>query len=188
MSNIAIDIDNTLFDMTVVEDVLKEMGCDEAVNDWEFGGLPDRVVDECYRRFDDPAFMCFGKPVDGAIQKLVMWQEQGHSLYAITARSLVIKEQTIEMVHRFFPDIPVVFSNDFYSGYSSVKGKAYFAYNIDVVIDDSPKVLAEIQNDKSINKFLISNLRTRYNHDYANKIKVLGLDICVCESIVDVCF
>lgn len=163
---IAIDLDNTLFENRVVEDVIDEYNLNEKLKDtlyhWDLDELGNDAQAECFERFRDPKYMCHLKPIHGTKKKIKEWAKAGHELICVTARDIGIGMETADMLRKHYPEI----SNIVFVG-SFDKTSTYAHHKFDVVIDDSPdNVKQAISFRKTKKVYFISNKHTQYNWDF----------------------
>lgn len=168
---IGLDLDSTLIKLPVYDIVSQEFSQDikeEHNKDWHLTVFPDQIRHRIYQLFADPVAMCEKvEPLDGAYQKLVQWSlDEEHDIILITARSLSIGRQTLDMVKKFFPmikDVNIV-------GLGGSKESVFRSKFLDVWIDDNPYDVM-LARDLKIETFMISNKYTKYNHHLRERVK-----------------
>jgi hypothetical protein len=174
---IAIDVDDTMFDNDVLNQVLFENGIDPYIKNysWDLHELPENVINELYSRWNNPDYMCCLTPFLGVYKKLIELYEAGHELYALSARNSELRIRTIEMIEFHFVNfyscknlITDLFCiDDSTRDNNKVYGKNAIlkSENFDVFIDDSPKYIeAAISEFPNMKIFLVSNIYTRHNY------------------------
>lgn len=181
--NIGFDLDNTLFSLTAVEVVAKEMGLSytqKDSTDWSLNCFPPEMRNRIKELFRTPEYMGNLKPYPGTYEKLKAWKEEGHKLFAITARTEAVHEVTIEMCNRHFPEL---FESVEFVEHDSSKQPLLKKNNIDIWIDDAPmEVQRAIYNN--IETYMISNKDTAYNFYLRNwrfipwVESVLDIELC----------
>lgn len=157
---IGVDIDNVLFHIPIVEHINEVFETDYTyadIQDWSFNNLPDNIRREAMSAFKSTEFMCSTKPYWNNYCTLRDWKLQGHTLYAITRRSLNLIEGTRSQLERHYPDL----FRDFIF-VTPTDSKAYWLKKIraNVHIDDWD---VEDSVDAGIETWLITNDQTQYN-------------------------
>lgn len=158
--NIGIDIDNTIFDLPIIEYVnekYNENYQQRDIHDWEFSNFPDHIRQDIFNQFKNPEFMCKIKANYGVFQTIRDWHSVGHRIYLITKRDLSIRRDTETQIHRELPGIV----NDVAFVGSDDKQAAIKYYRINTFIDDFH---VEDAADLGINTWLITNDKTHYNY------------------------
>lgn len=165
---IAIDLDNTLFTNTVVEDVIKEFNLKlKSHYHWELKELGKKGQAECMKRFKNPLYMCNLKSIRGNKTKIKKWAKAGHELVCVTARDMGIADPSFEMIKKHYPEIKRAI---FCGSYN--KTHIYAKEKFDIVIDDSPNNIKEALQFRKIKKiFFITNKNTPYNWDFSKSFK-----------------
>ena len=165
---IAIDLDNTLFNLRVVEDSSRVLGLNYTTSDvksWGYREFSESLRKEIYRRFSDHIYMCCLKPFPNVKNKIVEWYNCGHDMDIITCRNEHIARDTVNMVHKELPEIRnIYFAKDH-------KNKAEIVFNdeYDIYIDDDGRPMDELTKVYYCGQmFLISNNDTMYNEGYRN--------------------
>ncbi len=159
---IGVDLDSSLIKTTVPERASKELGYsygNKDVTHWNHVNFPEDLRKRIMEYFTDPIQMCDNaEPIEKAQETIKRWTEEGHTIVLITARSESIKDKTIEMVNRLFPeikDINVV-------GMDQSKKDIMLSKKIDVWIDDAPHGVLDSMSI-GIDTILVSNNYTKYN-------------------------
>ena len=156
--NIIIDLDNVLFDNTVVTDICTEAGI-EPPRHWDLHDLPKEIQEKCWNAFKDKNLMCYLKPYPQAIGIDIKLKEAGHKVFVVTARSSNLHDETKAMVVKHFPfvdDIVLVGDWD--------KTETYKKLKADVVIDDHVEHIYQAISVDVKYPILVSNDTTPYNH------------------------
>jgi len=166
---IGVDIDNVLFDIPIVEyinDRFDEKYTYNDFTDWGFSNVPEYIRNEIFSVFKTNSFMCNTVPFWGNYCTLRDWKLAGHTLYAITRRSLNLVEKTAEQLDKHYPNI----FKDFIFVTPS-DSKAYWLNKIraSVHIDDWD---VDDSLAAGIETWLITNDKTKYNW---NKRNIPGL-------------
>lgn len=165
---IAIDLDNTLFRNTVVENVIDELQLDlKCLYHWELEELGKKGQAECMKRFKNPLYMCNLKPIRGNKSKINEWAKAGHELICVSARDIKIASSSFDMLTNHYPKIKRAI---FCGSYD--KTAIYANEKFDVAIDDSHHNIKEALHFRKIKKiFFITNKNTPYNWDFSNNFK-----------------
>ncbi|MFW6219782.1 MAG: hypothetical protein ACOC1O_01575 [bacterium] len=163
--NIGLDLDNTLIDTNIVQDVLDEYGVVDItykdINHWDLRELPPDIRLEVFKRYKIPEYNCNVNAIKGVKRKLNIWKRLGHNLIIITSRPTEIENETIDMVKKLFPcvDKVIIVPN-------KEKKQTLISENIDVFVDDAPHHIDEAIDAKVKYIYLISNKHTPYNYEY----------------------
>ena len=158
--NIGIDIDNTLFNLPIIEYINKtynENYKERDIRDWEFSNFPEHIRNDILAQFKNPEFMCRLRSIYGTYQTIRDWHSVGHRIYLITKRDLGLRNETESQIHREFPgiisDVAFVGNDD--------KKAALKYYRINLFIHDYH---VEDSLDLNIPTWMITNESTHYNH------------------------
>jgi 5'(3')-deoxyribonucleotidase len=159
---IGIDLDSTLIETHAAAVASEEMGYEyrnKDVTHWNHLNFPEDLRNKIMEYFMDPRHMCDqAKPIEGAQEAIKRWTKAGHTIVLITARAEPIREKTIEMVNRLFPEIKDIN----FVGMDQSKKNVMVSKKIDFWVDDAPHgVLDSISI--SIPTYLVSNNYTKYN-------------------------
>jgi hypothetical protein len=157
--NVAIDLDNVMVDLRVVEDVSKELGytyTTEDVISWGYSEFPNNFRKRVYEKFSDPNYMCNLKPFNWTKKKLDIFKLENHRIFCSTSRCNDVKNETIKMVNELFPQIDKVLYSTGSKIEALIKNKA------DVLIDDNANYIKDALMN-NIKGYLVSNDRTKYN-------------------------
>lgn len=158
---IALDLDDTLFQLSIVSRVLREMKLNikrEDIRSWRMIEVPENAREEIFRRFKDSKYMCHLRPTKGTRAKLTKWANEGHKLICITSRYTGLTQETIAMVNRWYPmisEIYVVGNN---------KEDILKETKADLLIDDGTQNIKDAQR-AGVRAVLIINEKTPYNWD-----------------------
>lgn len=163
------DLDDTLFNNTIVAEVLASHGID--INDvevhWDIYkmDIPNKVKLEIATAFKDAVRMGNFLPNAGAKELVHHYVELGYTLIAITAREELHREETDKMVKKYFPEIEKIY----YVG-PEPKSKLVNELGVDIVIDDNPKTIDECLTLKwKPQMYLVSNAMTPHNKNLIPK-------------------
>jgi len=159
---IGFDLDSTLIETHAAEVAATALGYkikDKDVTHWNHLNFPEDLRKRIMEYFVNPIFMCDqAKPIEGAQETIKRLTKAGHSIVLITARAEQIRERTIEMVKRLFPEITDIN----FVGMDQSKISVMLSKKIDFWVDDAPHgVLDSIS--VGINTILVSNNYTKYN-------------------------
>ncbi len=182
--NIMFDLDSTLVLNTVVIDTLYEyLSFEDAyavIHNLCFDytsheGIPDHVKAMIDSRFADGLIMTSLKPNLHAQAVVKDLTNQGHSIYVITARGATdgeVKDVTPAFVKDLFPSIKGIAL----TGHN--KNRAIKELNIDLVVEDSTRVIDNILDSTEINPniILLSNENTPWNWNYKRANEIIVLD------------
>jgi len=165
--NIAFDIDDTLFNNHLIFDVMHRHKLDplKVLRNFHIKNLEisKDIKNEIYQEFKSKRMYKL-KPNDNAqfvIEKLL---EHGHNIYLITARDKEMKDQTYEMVKKYFPGIKK--ENLFYCP----KGKLgkLKDLKIDFFVEDNIEAVINLTKELDITYFVLQNDNTPHNWDIVN--------------------
>ena len=108
--------------------------------------------------------MCSLRPCELAVNKVEKWYGEGFDIICLTARSLEIERETIQMVQKHFPWIKdtIVVNGSKIKKLAEIKPVLF--------VDDGPKYIEESLK-LGYNTIMISNKYTLYNHSLRNKVK-----------------
>ena len=163
--NIGLDLDNTLIDTNIVQDVLDDFGIIDItykdVYHWDLRDLPPEIRTEVFRRYKMPEYNCNVPAIKGVRRKLNIWKRLGHKLIIITSRPKEIEQETIDMVMKTFPVVDKVIV-----AYDKKKKDILVEEKIDMFVDDAPHHIEEAIEAKIKYIYLISNKHTPYNYEY----------------------
>ena len=159
---IGVDLDATLIKTNAASVAAKALGyphLDTDVTMWNHLNFPDDLRKRIMEYFTNPIFMCDqAEPITGAQETIKRWTEAGHTMVLITARDESIRERTLEMVNRLFPEI-----NDVnFVGMDKSKKDVMVAKKIDFWVDDAETGVLDSMS-LNIPTILISNNYTKYN-------------------------
>lgn len=159
---IGVDLDSTLIETNAAEMAARELGYaigNKDVTKWNHLNFPEDLREKIMEYFMDPVHMCDqAKPIEGSQATITEWTKSGHNIVLITARAETLKESTVEMVKRLFPEI-----NEIHVvGVDKSKISVMLEKEIDFWVDDAPHgVLDAIK--VGIPTYMISNNYTKYN-------------------------
>lgn len=183
--NIVFDLDNTMFHNDIVDNACADNGL-ERTSRHDLTDLPQHVQERCWAEFKDANIMGSFKPLKGAEGLDVFLEKQGHTIYVVTARSLSLKDATVEMVKRHFPAIK---EENILLVESYSKGEVYEQIKADVVLDDHALHIHQAIDVGVPHAVLISNDKTRYNHHAIAEVEERGAlvasNISIVRGIVD---
>ena len=168
---IGLDLDNTILESKLFELTFKEFG-KKYVHpiDWPMSNFPKNIRDELWKRFNSTYYMCHSDvvaPIKNSIKKLRDWKKEKHELIIITARNKEIRLETRKMINKLFPMITKIY----FVSCGEKKENVLKRLKLDVWIDDNPTdVLSAIK--LGIDTYLISNEKTKYNHDLRKRSDV----------------
>lgn len=198
---IAVDCDDTLFINTMVPDIIRENGLTITKHSWDMHELGEDVVQELYRRFLMPEYMCTLKPFPGNIEKMNQWNEEGYRICVVTARKQQIQKETLEMVRKYFPYVEDVYcSGDYKPEYVDSKGyhthprfaldagknSALVAENCHILIDDGGHNIEASLRLPWIRRFLVHNKETFYNEEFVARVQAESLPVTIVKSLAEV--
>lgn len=194
---IAVDCDDTLFVNTMVPDIIRENGLQVTKHSWDMHELGEDVVQELYRRFLMPEYMCTLKPFPGNIEKMNQWNEEGYRICVVTARKQQIQKETLEMVRKYFPYVEDVYCSGDYKedkldnvhprfGCDFGKNAALIAEGCHILIDDGSHNIEASLKLPWIKRFLVHNKETFYNEEFIAKIEAGNLPVTLVESLAEV--
>lgn len=168
---IGIDLDDTIFQNKNLANLIESYGF-ERPKLWGFKDFeikPDNDSEELmnemgnyiHEMFTDPEFMCNDNliPFEKSIETINKMINDGHEVVIITARTKNIRNKTIELVHKYLPNVSVKFVE-----LGESKEECFRKENIHLWIDDSPHDILTAKK-LGIKTILISNEKTLYNHD-----------------------
>lgn len=161
--NIAIDIDQVLFDLvTPLSEKYKEKFGKElnGIKDFGFNFVSKEEKDYIHEILDDETFLHSLNPIEDAKFKLMLLRSYGYNLFIISNRPEKFHKKTVEMISEYYPKI--LSDNIFLIGKSS-KRNVMEELGIYVIIDDSPKVIEDCMNGNLL-IFMVTNEKTVYNH------------------------
>ena len=167
---ICCDLDNCLICPPAVKLASSSLNYEhreEDASDWTFSIWPEELRQQVFKNFTDPAIMCDqAMIIEGAQAKIREWTLAGHFVYVITARDAVLKEKTLELVKKNFPEV----IETILVGFNESKNDTLKSLECDLFIDDSP---FNIENSQKlgIKSIMISNKYTTYNHHMRDKVE-----------------
>lgn len=188
--NIGLDIDNTMFKLNVMDLLSTNKGAQydsEQIYNWDLSDswISPELKKEIKSWFKDDKIMSSLEILDGTKEKLEQWKKEGKSLYSVTARSLRIKDSTIDMLENNF-------GKDMFSGiaFSSkhTKDKPYYwgYYDINVWIDDNPHDVKTALELGIPTVYGISNEHTSYNEVEFDLLKEKYSNFRIVSSIKEI--
>jgi hypothetical protein len=162
---IGIDLDGVLFDIQAVEKkICFRNGVDwTPAPDWNYSNYSEGFRKQIFSGFANPELMVdnitFLHPIEDIKRVMEKFINEGHELYIVSARAGSVAEQTTDFIKGHFSDyIKGIFCGDMKSKIPKLK-----EFGIEVMIDDSPKVIEEcLEND--ITPIMISSDSQLYNH------------------------
>ena len=161
--NIGVDLDSTLIEAHAVNNAAKKLGYNISQKDqltWNKHEFPKDLQELILEYYALPAEMCHAAiPIEGAQAKIKDWSERGHNVILITARGENLKDETISMVNRLFPEIKEIC----FSGYNEPKASIMSDKKLDIWVDDAAHGIEEAI-ELGIDCYLVSNNNTKYNH------------------------
>ena len=160
---IGVDIDNVLFDTPIIEhinEVFDTKYTYEDQIDWDFTNFPEHIRQEAFAAFKTSEFMCSTKPYWNNYCTLRDWKLAGHTLYAITRRSVNLMSDTGRQLDRHFPNI---FKDFIFVTPDDSKARWLKYVGADLHIDDYD---VEDSVAAGIPTWLITNDKTKYNHKF----------------------
>jgi len=160
---VGVDIDNVLFHIPIVEHINEVFDTNytyEDISDWAFKNFPDHVCAEAMAAFKSPEFMCSTKPFWNNYCTLRDWKLAGHTLYAITRRSVNLMSDTGRQLDRHYPNI---FKDFIFVTPEDSKARWLKYVSADLHIDDWD---VEDSVAAGIPTWLITNDKTKYNHKF----------------------
>ena len=169
--NIVIDLDNTLFANTVIDEACDRAGVKRNVRH-DLTDLPKEVQEECWATFKDPKKMCSFEPFDDVIGIDGWLKDRGHRVIVLSSRSHNLYAGTAQMVKRHFPDV-----DDLVLIESFDKKQAYIDLNADVVVDDHADHIFQALDAGVQYVMMVSTDRTLYNHDHIDGVKARGAEV-----------
>lgn len=208
--NIGLDIDQTMYNLDVIEKTSELLGLNYKSTDvkhWVYdkhrvNGFPKYFTDIVYAHFDDPNYMGNLKLFDGVYDKLKQWKYDGHKLYVISARRPSVYIATVKMLKRDFnyPKNPMTcksqwelerICNDMFESIHFVEHKTDAKLNLfkelelDVWCDDNEK---DIENAcyMGIKTYAINNKYTQYNIDKVTECAIKYKECIPVPSIGDI--
>jgi uncharacterized HAD superfamily protein len=160
---IGVDLDSTLIETHAASAASMELGYDgykdQDVLHWNHLNFPEDLRKKIMEYFTNPTFMCDqAKPIEGAQETITRWSKAGHSIVLITARSEPLREKTIEMVKRLFPEI----SDINLVGMEQSKKSVMLSKKIDFWVDDAQSGVLDSMS-LGISTIMVSNKYTKYN-------------------------
>ena len=168
--NIGVDLDSTLIETHAAAVAAKDLGYElhnKDVTHWNHLNFPEDLRKRIMEYFLDPVHMCDeAKPIEGAQDAIKRWTKAGHKITLITARAEPIREKTVEMVKRLFPEIEDIN----FVGMDQSKKDVMKSKKIDFWVDDAPH---GIQDSISIDipTYMVSNNYTKYNWTVKESLK-----------------
>lgn len=171
---IGIDLDSTLIETNAVAIAAKELNFPISNKDtlhWNHLNFPPELKARIYEYFVDPVSMCDNaRPIKGTQETIRKWYDQGHKIVLITARGNILRESTIEMVHRLYPEIGTVeFVEMNTSKIAIMKEKG-----VEVWIDDAPHGILDALKE-GIPAYMVSNNYTKYNWYVRDDTRLKGV-------------
>lgn len=164
--NIGLDLDGTLIDLKIVENLLVEKKINSKLLpkcDYTFSQFPAELREEIFRRFNIPFYMCsplFAVPYKNVRNKLYEWKREGHKLLLITARNSSIHHTTKRMLNNYFPR----FHKIIFVKMGESKERFFKRERLDVWIDDNPNDVHSALK-LGIKTYLVSHNNTQYNFE-----------------------
>ena len=162
MSNIGIDLDSTLIETNAALVASTELGYEyknKDVTHWNHLNFPEDLRKKIMEYFVDPIYMCDkAKPIENSQEIINKWILAGHKIVLITARVESLKEKTIQMVNRLFPEIKHIHV----VGMEQSKKSIMLSEKLDFWIDDAPHGVLDSMR-LGIPTYLVSNNYTKYN-------------------------
>jgi len=159
---IAIDLDDVLVRINIIEGVLRDMNIPlkrNEIKSYGFYELPEKARKEVWRRFKMRKYMVDqAKPIRGTKKKMKEWAREGHEMFCLTSRDDKIAKATKAFVKKEFPLIQDTLV------LNGTKKEALLRGGFDVLIDDALKYMNEALS-VGVAAILISNQHTPYNWD-----------------------
>jgi uncharacterized HAD superfamily protein len=178
---IAIDIDGVLLNLDTLFKYAFTYFNEEyyPATDWDMTNYPDHVRNLVFMMFEDEnimtTFLPFKDNMDDIKNKFELWKDKRHELYILSKRFEVISERTKHFIACMFPRT--------FKKVIVIQGSKidYMKeYNLDILIDDSPKNIQECLDNK-IDCIMISDDNQVYNHFMRDKVKwyksILGVEL-----------
>lgn len=177
---IGIDLDSTLIETNAAEIAAKDLGYaigNKDVTRWNHLNFPEDLRAKIMEYFMDPAHMCdHAKPIEGSQSAITAWTNQGHTIVLITARAESLRDHTIQMVNRLFPEIKEVHV----VGVDQSKKSVMLEKQIDFWVDDAPHGILDAISI-GIPTYLISNNYTKYNWEVKEHESLKGVVKTIAE-------
>lgn len=159
---IGVDLDSTLIKTNAASVAATALGHphkDADVTMWNHLNFPDDLRKRIMEYFVNPIFMCDqAEPIAGAQETIKRWAEAGHTIVLITARDESIRERTLEMVNRLFPEIKDIN----FVGMDKSKKDVMIAKKINFWVDDAETGIIDSMS-LGISTIMVSNKFTKYN-------------------------
>ena len=177
MPVVMFDIDDTLVNNTVIENVLKKFGCEDTRIQFDYFSMdiPAEAKDLITAKFVCNDTVSSFEPNPGMKELVQKLHEKGFKLISITARPEYVRTGTMVMMRKHFPQIQNVFFAGSFNKIEFIKAQGV------THIDDSAKVMSDCQG-LGLKLFMISNDMTKHNHEF---VSAGGFEAIVIDKIGD---
>jgi phosphoglycolate phosphatase-like HAD superfamily hydrolase len=159
---IGIDLDGTLIETNATILAARELGYEFSQKDvtrWDYKDFPEDMRAKVHEYFRHPKFMADDAvAIEGAQDKVRQWAAAGHTVILVTARVEEIREATIRMMERLFPEITDINFVDF----NQSKVMVMQEKKMEAWVDDAPHGVTDSM-DIGMPTYLVSNNYTKYN-------------------------
>jgi len=180
---IGVDLDSTLIETNAVDKAARELKLPISNKDtlhWGHINFPPQLRNRIHEYFVDPVSMCEqARPIEGSQEAIRSWKQQGHTIVLITARGEPLKQATIDMVARLYPEIEDVNFVEM----DTTKLGVIRAKGVEVWIDDAPHGVLDALGE-GIPTYLVSNNYTKYNWHIRNKPQLKGVVKKISEIVL----
>lgn len=160
---IGFDLDDTLVYHSIITKAAKKLGYDDysdkTFRDWKSTNFPSDLRSLIHEMYNSVEYMCKNTKLIANSQKLIKeLSKAGHKIFLITARNKTLKEETIKLVNKYFPEIKDIYFVDIDQTKISYMKKLKLEY----WVDDAPHECLNAIG-LAIKTILISNEKTKYN-------------------------
>lgn len=159
MATICVDLDGVLIGLKAVDLASNFKHSEVDIIDYGLQCFSEDLRQLIFSHFHNPETMCRNvKVLEGVVETLSRWKSLGHQIFIVTARSEVIRKETVEMVNSLFPMVDGIrFVN-----IDESKNGVLRELGCDLFIDDAPHNLEAARGEFLV--VMISNKYTKYNH------------------------
>jgi len=183
--NIVVDLDNTLVDLPVVEDVSREMGLNYKSSDvvsWGYLEFPEEFRKRIYEKFADSEYMCTLKMYPWVENTLKLCRELEIGVIIATRRNPEIKDRSLKFMNEMFLERRLADRTIFTT--NPDKNDIIKHFWAGYLIDDNPHTV-DAALDAGHGAVLISNKDTKYNYGSRCSFRLPRFDYYMIHALLN---